>query len=297
MRRLTQRERRIAGWGAVVVGATALVVVMLHLPLPELLAGLRAPLRKWGLWGVIAFGAIYVVATLLLLPGYPMTIGAGLTFSLLPGIAVVSLASTLSACIALLVGRAATRSRVQRLALRHPRLQTLDAAIGRSGWRLVALMRLAPSIPFGLLNYLFGATSVRFWPYTLATWACMLPKTIMYVYIGHLAQLAATSGNDAVTAGSRLAWAARILGLVASIALALYATHLARRAAPRYVDMGDMKDFLRQQSAAPGFRSWRLWLALVIAFGLWGWALCVALDPGSLRQPVLRLCATLSSLG
>lgn len=278
MRRLTQRERRIMGWGAVVVGATSAAVVVMHLPLPELLAALRSPLREWGLGGVVVFGAIYAGATLLLLPGYPLTIAAGLTFSLLSGIVVVSLASTLSACIALLAGRAASRSRVQRLASRHPRLQLLDAAIGRSGWRLVALMRLAPSLPFGLLNYLFGATSVRFWPYTLATWACMLPKTIMYVYIGHLAQIAATAGGDADPAGSRLAWAGRLLGLVAFIAFALYATHLARRAAPRYVDMAGMKAFLRQQGAAPGFRSWRLGLALAIAFGLWLCAVLVVLD-------------------
>ena len=295
MRRLTQRERSITGWGAVVVGAAAVAVIVLHLPLPELLTALRSPLGKWGLGGVFAFGAIYVGSTLLLLPGYPLTIFAGLTFSLRCGIVVVSLASTLSACIALLAGRAVARSRMQRLASRHPRLKSLDTAIAQSGWRLVALLRLAPSVPFGLLNYLFGATSVRFWPFTLATWACMLPKTIMYVYIGHLAQLAATSGSDAGTASSRLAWAARLLGLVASIALALCATRLARRAAPRYADMEEMKAFLRQQSATPSFRSWRLWLALGIALALWLCTLRIALDPASFRQPILALCATLTA--
>jgi len=54
--------------------------------------------------------------------------------------------------------------------------------VARHGWKIVAISRLVPVFSFSLLNYAFGLTRISFWPYLAATFVCMLPFTIAYVY-------------------------------------------------------------------------------------------------------------------
>ena len=46
-------------------------------------------------------------------------------------------------------------------------------------------MRLSPVFPFGLQNYLFGVSAIRFWPCCIASAAFIVPGTFMYVYAGY----------------------------------------------------------------------------------------------------------------
>ena len=62
------------------------------------------------------------------------------------------------------------------------RLAHLDDKVARHGWKIVAISRLIPVFSFSLLNYAFGLTRISFWPYLAATFVCMLPSTIAYVY-------------------------------------------------------------------------------------------------------------------
>lgn len=91
------------------------------------------------------------------------------------------------------------------------------------------LTRLSPIFPFNLLNYAFGVTGVKARDYVLGSVIGMLPGTLMYVYLGSLitnvSELAAgrTSGGDI----QQLFYFA---GLVATIAVSVYVTRIARRA-------------------------------------------------------------------
>jgi uncharacterized membrane protein YdjX (TVP38/TMEM64 family) len=59
---------------------------------------------------------------------------------------------------------------------------SLDEKVARHGWKIVAFTRLVPVFSFSLLNYAFGLTRISFWPYLAATFVCMLPSTIAFVY-------------------------------------------------------------------------------------------------------------------
>jgi len=84
--------------------------------------------------------------------------------------------------LALLLVRAAGW-RLDRL-VPHPRVKTLDARLRRRGWPTVMSMRLIPAVPFSVLNYAAGASSVRVLPYTVATLAGLLPGTAAVVILG-----------------------------------------------------------------------------------------------------------------
>src|SRR5690606_15698075 len=125
---------------------------------------------------------------------------------------------------AFLIARSVARKHVAQLAQSNAKFRAFDAAIADGGWRVVALLRLSPAIPFTWQNYLYGLTSLRFWPYVVTSWIAMMPGTFMYVYLGHAA--GATIAGEPQTTGR---WILLATGLVATVAVAIYITHLAKR--------------------------------------------------------------------
>jgi uncharacterized membrane protein YdjX (TVP38/TMEM64 family) len=55
-----------------------------------------------------------------------------------------------------------------RRAEKSPKFLAVEEAIHEQGFKLVFLLRLSPFIPFNVLNYLMGVTSVKFWDYLFA---------------------------------------------------------------------------------------------------------------------------------
>ena len=129
----------------------------------------------------LVFIIFYVMATVLVLPGSLLTLAAGFLFGLGYGFAIVSLASTLGATCAFLVGSFLARDWVAAKLQSQPRFSALDAAVGEQGAVVVLLTRLSPIFPFSLLNYGLGLTQVKLSLYVLASWAGMLPGTLLYV--------------------------------------------------------------------------------------------------------------------
>lgn len=182
-----------------------------------------------GPWAPISFIGIYVVAAVLFVPCAILTVGAGFLFGLLHGTIYVSIGATLGATCAFLVARYLARERVAKYLEHNSNFKAIDQAVGREGWKVVALARLSPIFPFNLLNYAFGLTGIRLKDYFLASWAGMLPGILMYVYIGTLARdLAGVGGGGAWTNPDQ--WLFEITGLVATAVLVVYVTHVARRA-------------------------------------------------------------------
>jgi uncharacterized membrane protein YdjX (TVP38/TMEM64 family) len=180
------------------------------------------------------FVLLYVIVTVLLLPAVVLTLGAGALFGVAWAFVIVSIAATLGATAAFLVGRYLARGWVARRVAASARLGAIDAAVARDGWKIVLLTRLSPAFPFVLLNYAFGLTRVPLRDYALASWLGMMPGIALYAYLGSLAGDVA-----AVAAGSRARtpweWALYALGFLATLAVTVHVTRLARAALDRRV--------------------------------------------------------------
>src|SRR5205823_9599179 len=83
------------------------------LPVKDWLAQFLDWLQTIGPWGPVLLGAIYVAACVLFVPGTILTLGAGFAFGVLVGTVTVSLASTLGATAAFVVGRTLARDWIQ----------------------------------------------------------------------------------------------------------------------------------------------------------------------------------------
>jgi uncharacterized membrane protein YdjX (TVP38/TMEM64 family) len=134
-------------------------------------------------WGVIPFALAYVVAALLSLPCSPLTLAAGATFGVWLGGWGAVLGTAGGAAAGYLISRHLARERFAHALAANPRFRQIDEAIGREGWKIIALLRLCP-LPFGVSNYLYGLTAVRFWPYLLASVVGMLPGNFLFAYVG-----------------------------------------------------------------------------------------------------------------
>ena len=133
------------------------------------------------------FVLAYILAAVFMVPGSILTLAAGVLFGVALGVALVSLASTLGACCAFLVGRFLARDWVESRLESMPRFRALDRAVARRGWLIVMLARLSVVIPYNLLNYALGLTNVRLGAYLTGTLVGMLPAIFLYVYLGSVA--------------------------------------------------------------------------------------------------------------
>ena len=105
----------------------------------------------------ILYIAMYLVATILVVPGTILTLAAGFAFGVPVGAILVSAGSLAGASAAFLVGRFFARDWVAGKIAEWRTFEALDKAAGQEGFVIVLLSRLSPLFPFNLLNYAFRA--------------------------------------------------------------------------------------------------------------------------------------------
>jgi pyruvate/2-oxoglutarate dehydrogenase complex dihydrolipoamide dehydrogenase (E3) component/uncharacterized membrane protein YdjX (TVP38/TMEM64 family) len=205
-----------------------IVVAIIFLPVHNWFAQFEKYVQGLGSLGPIVTALVYVVTTVLFIPGSALTIGAGGLFGLKTGFLVVLVGANLGALCAFLLARTFLREKVARWAEANPKFKSLDRAIGRQGFKMVFLSRLSPAFPFTLLNYLLGLTAVGTGSYVLANLLGMLPGMFLYVYIGASAREALTGGvGESVDYFQQ---ALKYIGLLATVVVVVIVTRIARKA-------------------------------------------------------------------
>jgi uncharacterized membrane protein YdjX (TVP38/TMEM64 family) len=224
----TVRLRRIVTgtrWLSILLILASLLLIVRALPIGQAMEAMKGWIGGLGIWGPVVLVLLYVVATVLFVPGTTLTLAAGAVFGLVVGTITVSIGSTLGAALAFLIARYVARDKVASMAGRHRNFRAIDRAIDEGGWKIVAMLRLSPAIPFNLQNYLYGLTPIRFWPCVVTSWLAMLPGTFLYVYLGHVTG-AAVGADRARTPAE---WVMLAVGLLATATVTVYITWLARR--------------------------------------------------------------------
>ncbi|NEP25352.1 MAG: TVP38/TMEM64 family protein [Moorea sp. SIO3I6] len=200
----------------------------------ELLRNALQWIDSLGPIGAIAFIAIYIIAAVAFLPGSILTLGAGVVFGVVLGSIYVFIGATIGATAAFLVGRYLARDWIAQKIAGNDKFSAIDEAVGQEGLKIVFLTRLSPVFPFNLLNYAYGLTGVSLKDYVLGSFG-MIPGTVMYVYIGSLAGDLATLGSGEAPTNPTFQWAIRIIGFIATVAITLFITNLAKKALAKSV--------------------------------------------------------------
>lgn len=226
-------------------GKIAVYAVLGILALAALLLGGRqagayipqfaAWVESLGVWGPVVFILGYAVAAVAFVPGSLLTLAAGAVFGLVKGTIYTLIGATLGSSAAFLVARYGARKAIERRIAGNAKFAAVDRAVGREGFKIVALLRLSPLFPFNLLNYALGLTKVSFLSYLAASIA-MLPGTLLYVYYGKAAGSLAALAGGAKTEKGPESWILLGVGLLATIAVTTYVTRLAGKALRQEID-------------------------------------------------------------
>lgn len=144
--------------------------------------GVRATVEAVGPLAPLVYVLLYAVLTVLLLPGSPFTVAAGVLFGPGLGLVVALLGATLGATGSFLVGRVIGRDAVAQLA--GERMQAIDRALARRGFAAVLTVRLIPLFPFNVLNLVCGVTRLTLRDYVLGTAIGIVPGAALLAVAG-----------------------------------------------------------------------------------------------------------------
>ena len=213
-----KHPRRLAVAAAL---APLAVAAWFLVPLAEWIEAYRVWMTGLGAWGYAAFVALFALVSLACGPTTALSLGAGLAWGL-SSLPLVVASATAGAVACFAVGRHLARARVRAVVARDARLRAVERAVSDGGWRIVALLRLSPLLPFGVQSYLASVTGVGFVPYTVATALAITPASAMLVYTGSL-------GREVGDAGPAR-WVMLGVGLAATAAMVVYVSRRARAA-------------------------------------------------------------------
>jgi len=173
-------------------------------------AALESWVRDAGIAAPLLFMSIYILATILFVPGSVLTLAGGALFGPVWGTFLNLTGATIGATVAFLVSRYVASDWVTRKA--GGRTKQLVEGVEAEGWRFVAFVRLVPLFPFNLLNYGLGLTRINVWHYAITSYVAMLPGVIAFTYLGY-------AGREAVGGGEGLIRKAMLgLALLAAVA-------------------------------------------------------------------------------
>lgn len=210
-----------------VVVLAAFIVAVRLLPLGEWIGSFQTWVKDLGAIGYVVYVLVYIVFCIFFLPASVLTFGAGAVFGFVKGTIIVVIGATLGATASFLLGRTIMRRRIEAMTASNPKFRALDRAIAREGGKIVFLIRLAPVFPFAFINFAFGLTGVRLFPYVLATFLGIIPVTLAFVYIADTATRTVTADMDATRT------AIQVAGIVFAIIATAFVTRVALRAVRR----------------------------------------------------------------
>ena len=169
---------RLTGLAAFVVAAFLVVALSGGLSADRV----RGWLDGYGIAGPLVFIAVSALLTVCLFPG-PLLAGAsGLLFGTALGFPVSLTAAVLGAAAAFSLSRGVAHDAV--VSLQGPRIRALRELVGRRGFVSVLYARIAPGVPYSLVNYAAGLTPIRLPVFAGATALGAAPRAFAYTALG-----------------------------------------------------------------------------------------------------------------
>ncbi|KAI8468712.1 MAG: snare associated Golgi protein-domain-containing protein [Monoraphidium minutum] len=193
--------RRVAALAALVL----LSLAGLAFATPDNIHAVVLLLKAHPAAGILAYLLVFTLGVILMLPGMLFSVAAGAAFGFVLGAAVSFVATTTGMILAFFLGRYLLHDALGALLLRRvPNFAAIDRRVAAEGWKIVLLLRLSPLMPYNVLNYAMGATSIKLVPYAIPSAAVALVYSCLFAYLGSAADdlLGLLNGGAAAATGS-----------------------------------------------------------------------------------------------
>jgi uncharacterized membrane protein YdjX (TVP38/TMEM64 family) len=216
--------------------AIGLAVISFFFPVVPAVQNLCTWIGHLGPLGVFLLSLFLAIGSLFFMPASPFIIAGAAVFGFPLGVVGALAGVALGAAGGFSLSRWFLRKEVSTRLRKHATFRAIDTAIEKEGWKIVILLRLCP-IPFGLANYLYGLTAVRFRAYLIASVIGSLPSLLLFCQLGS----AGKAGLDAIASGHAGNSAGELILLSISVAASLSAIVLlprfARKAVAKYTQV------------------------------------------------------------
>jgi len=187
--------------------------------------------HRAGAWGAFAWFGIVYALMLLLFPTVPLIIASGWLFGIFG--AVIALAAAVAAAAsAFALAGGLGRSDAARALREHPKARALSDLAEEGGAWTVALLRLAPILPFTPTNAVLGLTGMRLRDLALGTFLGMAPGALLYAWAGSLVPSAEALEEGESLVPGPLVWGLLAASIVAAVVIGIAAARRLRRATP-----------------------------------------------------------------
>lgn len=133
---------------------------------------------------VVIYMVVMVVGCVVLaLPGVTFAIIAGTLFGPWMGTLLCSIAATIGAILAFLVGRFFLRDSLREKVIKNKYIdRLLFDKNTKNEMTVLMVTRLVPVFPYNLQNFAYGITDMSLAKYSLGTFIFMIPGTAMYTF-------------------------------------------------------------------------------------------------------------------
>jgi uncharacterized membrane protein YdjX (TVP38/TMEM64 family) len=210
----------------VIVGSLFIGLLAPHGVIHAVLA-VTARLRAMGPAGwAICAAAIFAITLVGIVPGSVLGVAAGAIYGVTVGFVLSAIGIFAGAVVAFALSRSMFRPWIAGVLGSRRRLGVLDRLVSSESWKIVALLRISPVMPFSVTSYALGLSGIAARDYVLGTLAS-LPPLLGYVVIGVLGRSTFTGrsrGETMIHAGLLA------LGVVATLALTVHLSRLLARA-------------------------------------------------------------------
>ena len=209
----------------------AIGVAVRSLPVLHWIALGAREAHRAGVWGAIAWFGIVYALMLLLVPTVPLIIASGWLFGVW-GAAIALPAAVGAAASAFALARALGRSDAARALLDHPKARALADLAEEGGAWTVALVRLAPILPFTPTNGVLGLTGMRLRDLAAGTLLGMAPGSLLYAWAGSLVPSAEALEEGENLVPGPLVWTLLAASIAAAVVIGIAAARRLRRTPP-----------------------------------------------------------------
>ncbi|SDJ11401.1 Uncharacterized membrane protein YdjX, TVP38/TMEM64 family, SNARE-associated domain [Salimicrobium halophilum] len=142
----------------------------------------RTFIMSFGWKAPLIYMLLYMLAPFVFFPASVLSLTAGITYGLWPGMLFIWVGAVGAASTGYLIG---SFLGTKIASLRHFEItDRLQKQVATQGFLFVLTLRLIPLMGFGLLSYLSGWLDIRFRTYITATMIGILPGTFAYVTVG-----------------------------------------------------------------------------------------------------------------
>jgi len=195
---------------------------------PGLLSTLRGA-RQLGAAAPVIFILVHVIGVVAFVPATVFAVAAGALFGFVRGVVYSLVGGCLGALGAFVIGRYAVRRLFAERFAASRALSSIDRAVAEDAVRILVLLRLSPIMPFNVLNYVLGASSIRLRDFLVGSIG-MVPGTMAAAYAGQVAGDALAATGTAQAGLSPSYFVTLGVGVLATILAAVVLTRIARRA-------------------------------------------------------------------